>query len=159
MLIDMRARVLILGFTAGLAGCDGGPQRPTAPSPIQQSPSGPSSGGGFPPGVLTDVTISGQVFELTATGRTPLEGVAVYCELCREATHSWAITDANGFYTFTGVWNAGNWPTSLAVQKTGYVDPPELPAITPPNPAGSGWREVMVNGHTRFDMELVKVAS
>ena len=84
----------------------------------------------------------------------------MYCELCGEATHSWAFTDANGFYTFSsGVWNAGMSPTSLGVEKTGYVDPPGLPALTPPNPPGQGWREVMVVGHTRFDMELVKVGS
>lgn len=157
MTIDMRAGVLILGFTAGAAGCDGGsPQPPTAPSTLQQAPGEPGSPRGFPPGVLTDATISGLVFELTATGRTPIEGVAVYCELCGESTHSWSVTDANGFYSFTGVWNAGKFPTSLGVEKTGYGDPPGLPAVTPPNPGGSGWREVMVVGHTRFDMELVK---
>jgi hypothetical protein len=158
MTIDIRAGISVLGLTAGLAGCDGGSIRPpTAPSAIQQSPSGPSGPGGFPPGVLTDATISGVVFELTATGRTAIEGVAVYCELCGQATHSWAVTDANGFYTFSsGVWIAGTLPTSLGVEKAGYVDPPGLPAVTPPNPAGSGWREVMVVGHTRFDMELVR---
>jgi hypothetical protein len=106
---------------------------------------------------LTDSTISGVVFEQTVSGRTPIEGVAVYCELCGEATHSWALTDSNGLYAFSGgVWNAGAFPTSLSVRKAGYVDPPALPAVTPPNPAGSGWREVMVRGNTRFDMELVK---
>ena len=101
-----------------LAGCDGGSKHPpTAPSAMQQAPSGPGAPGGFPPGVLTDSTISGLVFELTATGRTPIEGVAVYCELCGEATHSWAVTDSNGLYTFTGVWNAGMFPTSLSIRK------------------------------------------
>lgn len=157
MTIDIRAGFLILAFTAGLVGCgSGGPQPPTGPSTIQQPPSRPRPAGSFPPGVLTDSIISGLVFELTANGRTPIEGVAVYCELCGESTHSWAFTDANGFYSFTGVWNAGMFPTSLGVEKTGYVDPPGRQAVTPPNPAGSGWREVMVIGHTRFDMELVK---
>jgi hypothetical protein len=88
--------------------------------------------------------------------RWHIVGAAVYCELCGRSTHTWAFTDSNGFYRFTGVWNAGKFPTSLAVEKTGYVDPPGLPAVTPPNPIGAGWREVMVSGHTRFDMELVK---
>ena len=38
----------------------------------------------IPPGVLSAYTLSGVVFEVTATGRTPIEGVAVYCELCGE---------------------------------------------------------------------------
>ena len=157
MTSEIRARILFLGLSAGLIACDGGSrQPPTAPSPMSPSASGPTSPAGFPPGVFTDSTISGQVFDLTTTGRTPIEGVAVYCELCGKSTHSWAFTDSNGFYRFTGVWNAGKFPTSLAVEKTGYVDPPGLPAVTPPNPVGAGWREVMVTGHTRFDIELVK---
>ena len=27
---------------------------------------------------------------------------------------------------------------------------------TPPNPSGPGWREVVIDGDTRFDMELVR---
>jgi hypothetical protein len=96
------------------------------------------------------------VFELTTAGRAPVEGVYVYCELCGAATHSWSSTDANGLYTFTGVWNAGMFPTSLSVEKAGYADPPGLPVMTPPNPSGAGWREVMVVGDTRFDIELVR---
>jgi hypothetical protein len=157
MIICARKAVLVLVLAAGLAACDGdSPQRPTAPSSVQQTPDGASSPGGFPPGVFTNVTISGLVLELTATGRTPIEGVWVYCELCLESTHSWATTDANGFYSFSGVWNAGKFPTSLAVEKSGYVDPPGLPPVTAPNPAGAGWREVMVVGDTRFDIELVR---
>jgi hypothetical protein len=152
-----RAGFLILGLTAGLAGCDDAtPQPPTGPSPIQQAPRQSTSPSAFPPGVLSDNTLSGVVFELTAKGRAPIEAVAVYCELCGASTHNWASTDSDGFYTFTGVWNAGVLPTSLSVGKAGYVDPPGLPAVTPPNPSGPGWRQVMVIGDTRFDIELVR---
>jgi hypothetical protein len=54
------------------------------------------------------------------------------------------------------VWNAGVRPTSLSATKAGYADPPGLPVMTPPNPSGAGWREVMVVGDTRFDIELVR---
>ena len=37
----------------------------------------------------------------------PIEGVAVYCELCGEDTHSWSFTDSSGAYSFTGVWTHG----------------------------------------------------
>jgi len=162
MTIGPSARLFILGLAAGLAGCDGdNRESPTAPSLIQQSatqpPTQPASPAVFPPGVLRPVTLSGTVFEITATGRAPVEGAAVYCELCGEATHSWSLTDANGMYTFTGVWNAGVLPTSLSAHKTGYVDPAQLPAVTPPNPTGPGWREVMVTGDTSFHVELVKM--
>ncbi len=149
--------LLIGGLAAGLAGCGGATApSPTGPSPFQQpSQQGPARAA-FPPGDLRDVTLSGVVFELTAAGRTPLQGAAVYCELCGEATHTWSITDANGVYAFTGVWNAGVFATSVGVEKAGYVDPPGLPAVTPPNPAGPGWRQVVIDGDTRFDIDLVK---
>lgn len=156
MALCSRTAVVVLVIAASLPGCDDRSRRPTAPSSFQQSPTAPSSAGGFPPGVFTDVTISGQVFEMTATGRMPIAGVGVYCELCGQSTHSWSFTDANGLYSFTGVWNAGVVPTSLGLEKLGYVDPPGLPSVTAPNPVGAGWREVMVNGDTRFDMELVR---
>jgi len=152
-----RAGFLIVGLTAGLAACDGASREsPTAPSPIQQSPPQPSSPSVFPPGVLSAATLSGTVFEATATGRVPIEGVAVYCELCGAGTHTWSFTDSSGFYTFTGVWNAGVLPTSLSASKSDYADPPGLPGVTPPNPPGPGWREVMVIGDTSFNIELVK---
>jgi hypothetical protein len=106
--------------------------------------------------VLREYTLSGVVFETTTTGRSPIEGVRVYCELCGAETHTDAYTDANGFYSFTGVWNAGVFPTSIWSVKEGYRDPEGLARPTPPNASGPGWREVMVNGDTRYDIELVR---
>ena len=155
MTTDIRAGILVLGLTAGLVGCDGGgPQPPTAPSPLHQLPSEPGSAGGFPPGVLTDSTISGLVFELTATGRTPIEGAEVYCELCGEATHSWSVTASNGFYSFSRVWMRGA-PTSLAVGKTWLCRSTWTAGGNLPEPAAQMDRGMFI-GHTRFDMELAK---
>jgi hypothetical protein len=109
---------------------------------------------GFPPGVLSAYTLSGVVFEMTSAGRTPIEGVGVYCELCGAETHTWATTDSNGFYSFAGVWNAGVDITPLWVFKEGYGDPPGF--ATPPNVPGPGWRGVSVSRDTRFDIELAR---
>ena len=76
----------------------------------------------FPPAgyTLSNVTLSGVVFEETLNGRAPIEGVGVYCELCSEGTHTWASTDSNGFYKFTGVWTGpSHFPASLLIRKDG----------------------------------------
>ena len=106
---------------------------------------------------LSDVTLSGVVFEETLNARAPIEGVAVYCEPCTELTHVWAYTDAHGFYSFRGVWtDPGHFPTRLLIRKDGYTDPAGIPTPTPPNPSLPGWREVVIDGDTRFDVRLVR---
>jgi hypothetical protein len=104
---------------------------------------------------MAEVTLSGVAYENTPAGRTPIEGVAVYCEPCGFETHTWAYTDANGFYSFFGVWLDAR-PTRIFARKEGFTDPPGLPRPTPPNPSGPGWREVRIDGDTRFDIELVR---
>jgi hypothetical protein len=152
MMNGKRAALVIFGVTVGLAGCNGGTP-PTAPSTVQPPP--PVQTGGGPPGVLSDYTLSGMVFEMTPTGRMPIEGVEVYCEPCGAETHTWSTTDANGFYSFAGVWNAGVSPTLLFVHKDGYTDPVGV-VMTPPNQQALGWRDVIVTGDTQFDIELVR---
>jgi hypothetical protein len=40
----------------------------------------------------------------------------VYCEPCGAETHTWATTDAKGFYTFRGVWtNAASFPIAVSI--------------------------------------------
>ena len=153
MMNGRRAALVIFGVAVGLAGCNGGRPLlpPTAPSTVQPPPPVPPSG---VPGVLNDYTLSGVVFEMTPTGRMPIEGVDVYCEPCGAETHTWSTTDSNGFYSFAGVWNAGVFPTPIFVSKNGYTDPGVV--TTPPNQQGPGWRDVIVNGDTRFDIELVR---
>ena len=154
----MKARRLLLVFATTLGGCDSA-NSPSAPSTIQQPAAtvAPRPPAAWPPGPFTaDVTLSGVVFEVTPTGPLPIEGAVVYCELCGEETHSWTRTDANGFYRFTGVWALGGIPTSVWIGKDGFLDPVGLQRPTPPNPLGPGWREVPIDGDTRFDVELVR---
>ena len=150
-----RAGLVLFGVAVGLAGCGGATaQTPTAPSTVQPPVHTPVPPSVFPPGALSDYTLSGVVFEMTATGRAPIEGVSVYCELCGAETHTQTITDSNGFYSFTGVWNAGVSATPIWVRKDGYTDP--VGFATPPNVPGAGWRTVMVRADTRFDIELAR---
>jgi hypothetical protein len=110
------------------------------------------------------VSLSGVVYELTPTGRTPIAAAVVYCELCGEETHTFATADDNGFYHFSGdlakgggVWVVPGVPTPIAVgyYNKDYEDPPGLPRMR----LGPGWREVLIDGDTRFDIELVRRAA
>ena len=148
-----RARLLFLALATAFGGCDGGtPVRPTTPSIVSVQPN-PVPTPNAPQ--FQDFTLSGVVYEETSTGRVPIEGVRVYCEPCGAETHSDASTDANGFYSFTGVW-VESLPTRIWIGKDGYGDPAGLPKPTPPNPGGPGWREVRIDGDTRFDVQLVR---
>jgi hypothetical protein len=156
MISRTNTRVLVLALATGMAGCDGANSpAPTAPSAVQ-TPFTPSMStparSQFPPGVLTDYTLSGVVFEVTTTGETPIEGVAVYCELCGEETHSWSVTDAKGIYRFTGVWTTPGVRIPVWFSKEQYTDPPGTPLFS----YESGYRHVLVAGDTRFDVELVR---
>jgi hypothetical protein len=110
------------------------------------------------------VSLSGVVYELTPTGRRPIAGALVYCELCGEETHTFATANDQGFYHFSGdlsrgggVWLVPGVPTPIAVgyYNKDYEDPPGLPAM----PLGPGWRAVLIDGDTRFDIELVRRAA
>jgi len=145
MTIRTYTGVLVLALATGVAGCDGASSpAPTAPAAVQAplpTPAPTPTRAIFPPGVLSAYTLSGVVFEVTATGGRPIEGVAVYCELCGEETHSWSFTDSSGVYSFTGVWTTPGTPIPVWFSKEGYTAP-------------IGW--VTVNGDTRFDVELVR---
>ena len=137
--------LLVFVSLAALSACDSGRpwSTPTAPSPSTPTVTA------TPPGAYT---ISGVVFEVTAAGRTPLDA-DLYCDSCGEVGigHTFTHTDANGFYTFTGV-SAGVNP--VLVSKEGFQDPlgERLGSGSPP------WyrRQVTVVGDTRFDIELVR---
>ena len=138
-----RQRAIVLSlFMLALSGCSD-PPVPTAPTPAVSAPPTlppPPPTAGL---VMTDVTLSGMVFEETTTGHAPIDDVGVYCEPCGAETHTWAKTDSHGFYSFTGVWTDGRFPARIViwVEKDGYIP---------------GWREVVVDGDTRFDMQLVR---
>jgi hypothetical protein len=148
----MRNRTLLPGgvvvLVLGLGGCGGPDASPTplAPSPLLS----------FPPGTLTGVSLSGVVYELTPTGRKPIARALVYCELCGKETHTFATADDEGFYQFSGdlatgggVWLTPGVPTPIIVgfYNPDFEDPP------------GGWRNVLINGDTRFDIELVRRAT
>jgi len=94
-------------------------------------------------------TLSGVVFEVNQTGLAAVENVSVYCDICGEGGHTWAETNADGFYFFPEVL-AGATP--ILVRKDGYavVDP------TRTFPDGTGQRIVVVAGDTHFDIQLVR---
>ena len=113
--------------------------RPTAPSSL--TPASPSPAARY--------TLSGVVFEVTAAGRTPIEGVSVYCDLCGGPQgHMFADTDVNGFYSLPGT---ANGYVPLIVQKDGYG----LAGGLTSGPM-VGWITATVNGDTTFDLELVR---
>jgi hypothetical protein len=159
------AGVLLLAL--GLGDCGGSDSSPTllTPSPLPPQtivPAPPASS--FPPGTLRGVSLSGVVYELTPTGRTPIVRAVVYCELCGKETHTFATADENGFYRFSGdlaigggVWVVPGVPTPIAVgyYNKDFEDPPGLPVLR----QGPGWREVQIDGDTRFDIELVRRAA
>ncbi len=110
------------------------------------------------------VSLTGRVYELTDTGPVGIAGASVYCEACGLKTHAWATADSNGFYSFSGdlangggVWLSSGFLTAIGVEHTGYQDPAGLPPLRGPLfviPTGPGWREVSVEGDTRFDIQL-----
>jgi hypothetical protein len=168
----MRHRTLVLAgvlvLAIGLGGCGGSdsPATPLTPSslPPQAVVPSPAPGSLFPPGTLRGVSLSGVVYELTPTGRRPIARAVVYCELCGQETHTFATADDNGFYHFSGdlergggVWVVPGVSTLIAVgyYNKDYEDPPGLPPVG----FGPGWREVLINRDTRFDIELVRRAA
>jgi hypothetical protein len=163
----MRHRTFPLGALAlglGLSGCGGSDSAALAPTPSPvpaQAVPAPAPRPSFPPGTLTGVSLSGVVYELTPTGRKPIAAAVVYCELCGTETHTFATADGNGYYHFSGdlasgggVWVVPGVPTPIAVgyYNVDYEDPPGLPAVG----HGPGWREVLIDGDTRLDIELVR---
>jgi len=93
---------------------------------------------------IVTYTLSGVVFELTAAGRVPIEGVSVYCDSCGSPDgHTFASSDDNGYYSFA--WT-NNGATPLYVWKTGY----QLAGPAPDRIVAT------VSGDTRFDIELIR---
>jgi hypothetical protein len=164
------ARVGLVLLALAAAGCGGSSpssavEPVTAPTavpqqPIVQSPPASSWLDGF---TLSNVALSGLVYEITPTGQiAPLAQLPVYCEKCGRQTHTWAYTDASGVYRFPsdpaqggGIWLRPGVVTQISVVlRDGYTDPPGLPTLI--GTAVNGWREVLITGDTRFDIQLVK---
>ena len=163
----------LLLVTPAFTGCDGGGKvaNPVAPSPVAtpqpppQPPSAPQPPAPRGPAgyTLTAVSLSGTVYEITADGRVPIPGIRVYCELCGTETHQFAVADAHGFYIFPadlstggGVWLSGR-RTPVFVEGGGYKDPDGLPFFQGVCPRNYSCRDVLIEGDTRLDIELIRV--
>ena len=148
--------VLCFLLAAGQVGCDGGPASPTAPS-SQTPQAAPKPEPLVANHILKPVALFGVITETTPTGDAPIAGVTVYCDLCGEKGHTWTETGADGSYRFSGDLGAGGgiWlysnQTTIWVGKDGYQDPPGTSWGT-----GTGWKQVQIDGDTRFDMRLVR---
>jgi hypothetical protein len=92
--------------------------------------------------------LSGMVFEMTESGRVPVEGVELYCDSCGSPDgHTFVYTDANGLYRLEWTLN-GVHP--LFVTKPGYdiFDP------TGTLRDQHGRISAAVDGDTRFDIQV-----
>lgn len=162
--------VVILVLAAGLAGCDGA-SAPSAPAPtvqLQQTPR--PTGSGSSTYSVADVILSGVVYEVTATGRVPIEGVHVRSDYFHMFPTPDVATDSHGFFSFRPVWvcpcSLALWVdagvTALWVDKDSYEAPAGEPTSTFNNRPGTTGppdrrlRDVTIKGDTRFDIELVR---
>ena len=84
---------LLLVLAVGLAGCNGASTpAPTAPSPSPQQTLQPANSGGDTY-YMTNLTLSGMVYEVTPAGRVPIAGVQLW-----SSEQAGADTDSNGMH-------------------------------------------------------------
>jgi hypothetical protein len=139
----MKQLLVFVSLATLLSACHNGrpPSSPTAPS----LPAAP------PP----TYSVSGVVFEITPSGRVPIEGVRVYEEPC-DALYlrcdgdvaQFATTDTNGFYRFSV---SGGQIHFFWASKNGYRHDEQAA----PTCAGC-FRSLAIDADTRLDMELVR---
>ena len=101
-------------------------------------------------------TLSGRVTEDTPTGSVPISGVDVEAVLCPPQpggayTLVPATTDADGFYSITGMCNG---LTAVFPRRAGYQLAPTTEK--PCDGDGAECRWVTIAGDTRFDIRLVR---
>jgi len=146
VLRPLRVGVLLnaaaMGLIAVSLGCGNGTRPPD--SSISPSPS-PA-----PAPDTTFYTLSGVVFEATTNGNAPRSGVDLYCDRCGPTGHTWVSTGNDGLYVFSHV---PNGDTPLVVRRAGYV----VKNSDQINADGSTSTHVIVNGDTRFDIQIESV--
>jgi hypothetical protein len=90
--------------------------------------------------------LSGLVYEVTAAGRVPIDGVVLYCDSCGSPVgHTFVTTDAEGLYSLSWVWPGVTY--LQVIGKTGFKYEGPIQSLGIP---------VTINGNTRFDIELVR---
>ncbi len=147
MRFNLLSAIGLLVLAAGLAGCGSDNVAPFS-TPFSASPVPPPIAAPAP--TPTPHTLSGLVFESTASGRVPVAGVEVYCDGCGSPVgHTFFTTAADGLYSFGWAYN-GVLP--LLVQKDGY----SVVGATDILSNGMARRSVTISGDTRFDIELVR---
>lgn len=159
------SKVWFLALAVGLGGpgCGGDRAPSTAPSTLQSTAAPRPSPGGI--GEYTwDVTLFGVFYEVTPTGRIPVEGVAWFSNDESERGHG--VTAIDGRFSVEPVWVCPcSWAptvkantTSVYWEKAGYVDPPGQADshLYPGRDPGAGSRDVSVTGDTRLEIELVR---
>ena len=134
-----------LSFAATLAACGSGNSVPfstlVSASPVPAPVAAPAP---------MPHTLSGFVFESTAAGRVPVEGVHVYCDGCGSPVgHTSVFTAGDGLYSFGWAYDS---VLPLLVQKEGYT----VAGATDVLSNGMARRTVTINGDTQFDIELVR---
>jgi hypothetical protein len=156
---------LVFGLVG--AGCGGDSRSPTAPSTPQLGPAGSNGSDTYR---VADVILTGMVYEVTSTGRVPIEGVRVQSDYFHVFPTRDAVTDSRGLFSFRPIWVCPcSWTpwvvagtTAIWVDKDGY----EAPAgqqdsvfrhpLYPDGVRDTRLRDVNINGDTRFDVELVR---
>ena len=100
-------------------------------------------------------SVSGVVFEITPSGRVPIDGVRVFEQPCDTIYHrcdgdlaQWATTDTNGFYRLS---LSGGQTHFFWVSKDGYRHDEQVA------PTCDGcFRSLTIGADTRLDIELVR---
>jgi hypothetical protein len=137
--------VAAVGLTIFMLGCENTVGAPFSPATITA-----------PTPVTASSVLSGVVFEITPTGRIPVEGATVYLETCSISNcpdiKSYDVrTDKDGGYRIAGVYDGTL--NFLWVSDAVY----EMAAPMAPGTCPDGCdRVVTVNGETRLDIELVR---
>ena len=145
-----------LALTLLMFGCDNSVGTPILPTTLTPTPiPGPAPA---LPNPTADSVLSGVVFEVTPTARTPLAGVTVYLMTCGAwncprpfiAAHE-VKTGKDGGYRIAGVYNGDL--NFFWVRNDVY----DLVNLMAPGTCPDGCdRVVTVNGDTRLDIDLVR---
>ena len=95
---------------------------------------------------LRTYVLSGLVYEMTAAGRVPIDGVVLYCDGCGSPDgHTFVTTDAEGLYSLS--WVLPGVTYLQVIGKTGFKYAGPIQSLGIP---------VTIDGNTRLDIELVR---